>query len=268
MFIPHEPDYFPPTSNPFTLLGRMVIVYTRDVGRGFLMVLEAFMFIPLCVKARHEVSRQMYLAGFKSLGVTATVALFTGMILALQAGLILKNYGQEMRVGYLVAQTMFREMGPFMTALILSASVGSAMAAQIGTMAVSQEITALEVMSINPVRFLVMPRLLAMLVMCPVLTVYTDMIGILGGGAIAYTQLGVSWSIYYDNVLFMLEVKEIWVGMLKSAIFAVIIVGISCYQGINTTEGAVGVGHATRKAVVISFLSILIVGYVITRIFY
>ena len=148
------------------------------------------------------------LCGIKSFGVTSVVALFTGMILALQAGLILKAYGQEMRVGFLVAQTMFREMGPFMTALILAASVGSGMAALLGTMKVSQELAALEVMSINPVRFLVAPRLLAMMVMCPVLTMYTDLIGILGGGLVAYTQLGVGWTMYFDNVRFMLRSEE------------------------------------------------------------
>ena len=181
---------------------------------------------------------------------------------------MLRDYGQEMRVGTLVAQAMCREMGPFMTALILAASVGSAMAAQLGTMTVSEEIAALESMSINPVRFLVMPRLAAMMIMCPVLTVFTDLIGIVGGGFIASTQLDVAWNVYYDNVLFMLKAYEIWIGVLKAFVFSLIIVGISCYQGLAATRGAVGVGIAARRSVVMSFLSILIIGYVITRLFY
>ena len=217
---------------------------------------------------RKEVYRQMMLCGIKSFGVTSVVALFTGMILALQAGLILKAYGQEMRVGFLVAQTMFREMGPFMTALILAASVGSGMAALLGTMKVSQELAALEVMSINPVRFLVAPRLLAMMVMCPVLPMYTDLIGILGGGLVAYTQLGVGWTMYFDNVRFMLYERELWVGVFKAWVFAIIIVAISCHQGMVAKDGAVGVGLATKKSVVACFLVILIVGYIITRMFY
>jgi phospholipid/cholesterol/gamma-HCH transport system permease protein len=181
---------------------------------------------------------------------------------------ILRDYGLEMKVGTLVAEAICREMGPFMTALILSASVGSAISAQLGTMAVSEEIAALEVMSINPVRFLVMPRLFAMMIMCPVLTVYTDLIGIVGGGLVASTQLDVSWSAYYENVLFMLTTKEIWVGILKAWVFSIIIVAVSCYQGLSARDGAVGVGKATRSSVVTTFLAILIIGYFITRLFY
>lgn len=268
MIIPYEPDYFPPAGNIIARLGRKVLLILRNTGRGVKMTLEAFAFVPLFYKSRQEISRQMFMTGVKSLGVTATVALFTGMILSLQAGLILRGYGQEMKVGYLVAQTMFREMGPFMTALILAASVGSAMAAEIGTMAVSQEIAALDVMSINPVRFLVMPRLVALMITCPVLTAYTDLIGILGGGFVANTQLDVSWALYFENVRFLLYEKEIWVGMLKAFVFAIFVVGVSCYYGMAAKEGAVGVGRATRLAVVTSFLVILVTGYMITRLFY
>lgn len=249
-------------------LGMRTLDHISDVGKGVQIVLSAFIYLPYCIKAHKEVLRQLILCGQKSFGVTSTVALFTGMILALQSGLILKSYGQEMRVGFIVAQTMFREMGPFMTALILAASVGSSMAALIGTMKVSQEIAALEVMSIDPVKFLVTPRLMAMMIMCPVLTCYTDLVGILGGGVVAYTQLDVSWSIYFENVRFMLNEKELYVGAFKSWVFAVIIVGISCYQGFVTKNGAVGVGLATKRSVVTNFLVVLIVGYIITRLFY
>ena len=245
-----------------------VIRFILSVGGGTRMVFEAFRHLPSQWKNRREVIRQMMICGVKSFGVTSVVALFTGMILALQAGLILKSYGQEMRVGFLVAQTMFREMGPFMSALILAACVGSGMAALLGTMKVSQELAALEVMSIDPVRFLVTPRLLAMMVMCPVLTCYTDLIGILGGGMVAYTQLEVGWTVYFENVRFMLYEKELWVGICKAWAFSVLIVGISCWLGMNARDGAVGVGLATKRSVVINFLTILIVGYMITRLFY
>lgn len=268
MIIPYEPDYYPPSDSPLVCLGRLGLKGLRSLGRCLLLVGEAFLFLPLFYRSREEIVRQMYLSGIRSFGVTSIVAFFTGMILSLQSGVILRDYGQEMRVGTLVAQAICREMGPFMTALILSASVGSAIAAQLGTMAVSEEIAALEVMSINPIRFLVMPRLLAMMLMCPVLTVYTDLIGILGGGLVAVTQLDVSWSSYYENVLFMLTAKEIWIGILKAWVFSIIIVAVSCYQGMSARDGAVGVGIATRRSVVISFLAILIIGYFITRLFY
>lgn len=252
-----------------SILGEEVIDLIRSIGSGVMMTLSAFYHIPATMrKNRKEVLNQLILCGTKSFWVTSTVALFTGMILALQAGLILKSYGQEMRVGFLVSQTMFREMGPFMTALILAASVGSSMAALVGTMQVSQEVAALEVMGIDPVRFLVTPRLLAMMLMCPVLTYYTDLIGILGGGIVAKTQLGVGWGTYFENVYFMLHFKELWIGGFKAWVFGIIISGISCHQGFSAEKGAVGVGLATKRSVVANFLVVLIVGYIITRLFY
>jgi phospholipid/cholesterol/gamma-HCH transport system permease protein len=270
MIVPYEQDHIPPDLNPFARFRWITLLRIRNMGRAVIMILQAFFFLPQFYRSRRDIRHYMFLIGIRSFGVTSTVALFTGMILALQAGLVLKEYGQEMRVGTLVCQSMCREMGPFMTALILAASVGSAMAAQLGTMAVSEEITALEIMSVNPVRFLVMPRLLAMMIMCPALTVYTTIIGIIGGGLVAKTQLDVPWPLYFEHVfnLDFFGVKEIWVGVLKAFVFSIIVVTISCYQGMATTGGAIGVGIATRKSVVFSFLAILIVGYCITRIFY
>jgi phospholipid/cholesterol/gamma-HCH transport system permease protein len=163
---------------------------------------------------------------------------------------------------------MIREMGPFMTGLIIAASVGSAIAAQLGTMTVSEEIAALEVMSINPNRFLVMPRLVALAVMMPILSVYTNILGILGGAVVGATQLGVSVQSYMDNATEFATNKDLYVGLLKAFIFGVIITTVSCHQGFMTTEGAVGVGKATRRSVIISFLVILVVGYMVTRLFY
>ncbi len=219
-------------------------------------------------RSRPEVFYQLYVTGIKSLGVISVVALFTGMILALQTGLELKKFGQEVNIGAAVMVSMLREMGPFMTALILAASVGSAIAAELGTMTVSEEIAALEVMSISPVRFLVMPRLVAMILMTPILTFYASMLGVLGGALVGYTQLGVSVVAYVDNATRFAENKDLYVGLLKSLIFGVIITIVACYQGFSTTEGAVGVGRATRRCVIISFLLVLIVGYVITRMLY
>ncbi|MFW5997117.1 MAG: MlaE family ABC transporter permease [Verrucomicrobiota bacterium] len=249
-------------------MGRILLLNVRNAGRAVLITLEAFFWHIHLFQRRREVGRQLFFCGVRSFGVTSVVALFTGMILSLQAGLILRDYGQAEQVGTLVVQTMCREMGPFMTALILAASVGSAMAAELGTMNVSEEIEAMHVMSINPVRFLVMPRLFAFMVMCPVLTIYANVIGGAGGMLVASTQLGVSPSAYYDNALTFLHLKEIYVGLFKAWIFGILIVSVACYQGLSATNGALGVGRATRTTVVISFLLVLIVGYIITRLFY
>jgi phospholipid/cholesterol/gamma-HCH transport system permease protein len=222
----------------------------------------------LSKRSRMVVLYQLYVTGIKSLGVISVVAIFTGMILALQTGLELRKFGQEVNIGVAVMVSMLREMGPFMTALILAASVGSAMAAELGTMTVSEEIAALEVMSIPPVRFLVMPRLVAMMIMTPLLTFYACMLGVVGGAIVGSTQLGVSVHAYLDNATRWAENKDLYVGLFKSFVFGIMITTICCYEGFATTEGAVGVGRATRRSVVISFLAILVVGYIITRLFY
>jgi phospholipid/cholesterol/gamma-HCH transport system permease protein len=234
------------------------------------MIGEAFlhMRVMFSKRNRHEVLYQMFLTGIKSLGVITVVAMFTGMILALQTGLELRRFGQEVNIGTAVTVVMMREMGPFMTGLIIAASVGSAIAAQMGTMVVSEEIAALELMSINPVRFLVMPRLVALMVMMPLLTIYTNIIGSVGGAVVGQTQLGVSPTAYFDNALRYAMNKDLYVGLLKACVFGVIITTVACHQGFATKEGAVGVGIATRKTVVISFLTILVVGYMLTRLFY
>jgi phospholipid/cholesterol/gamma-HCH transport system permease protein len=247
-----------------------VVLVWRNTGIAMLMLLEAFRDLPYMFskKHRHDVLHQQFLTGIKSLGVITVVGLFTGMILALQTGLELRRFGQEVYIGSAVTIVMLREMGPFMTGLIIAASVGSAMAAQIGTMTVSEEISALEIMSIRPVRYLVTPRLVAMITMMPLVTVYTNIIGIAGGAIVGQTQLGVSMQAYMDNATQFAENKDLYVGLLKSIVFGIIIATVACHQGFSASQGAVGVGRATRRTVVVSFLVILTVGYMITRLFY
>lgn len=251
-------------------IGGQVLQLFHDTGHAMFMLLEAAWFIRFAFgkRSRHETVTQLFITGIKSLAVISVVAMFTGMILALQTGLELRRYGQEVYIGSAVAVSMIREMGPFMTGLIISASVGSAIAAQLGTMTVSEEIAALEVMSINPNRFLVMPRLVALTLMMPILTIYTNILGILGGAIVGSTQLGVSVTSYMNNATEFATNKDLYVGLLKAFIFGIIITTVACHQGFMTTEGAVGVGKATRRSVIISFLVILVVGYMVTRMFY
>lgn len=260
----HEPEGF------LARFGRWVLVLCQSVGQAALITLRALAYSvqALSARSRREVSYQMYVTGIRSLGVLSVVALFTGMIFALQVGLELQPYGQEDQVGGGVTVVMMREMGPFMTGMIIAASVGSAIAAQLGTMTVSEEIAALEIMSIDPVRFLVMPRLVALMLMMPILTFYTDMLAVVGGGIIAQTQLGVSPEVYIDNLLLYAENKDLYVGLIKAFVFGIIICAVACFQGFATKSGAVGVGQATRRTVVVSFLTILVVGFIITKLLY
>ena len=268
--ITREPEYFPPSINSLGRAGRLVLFACRATGQATMLLWNSILSLRFAFtrRSRREIVVQMYVSRIKSLGVITVVAVFTGMILALQTGIELRRFNQEVNVGTAVMVSMLREMGPFMTGLILAACVGSAMAAQIGTMVVSEEVAALEIMSINPVRFLVMPRLVSMAFMTPLLAFYSCIMGVVGGGVVAMTQLGVAWNAYIDNATLYAEVKDLYVGLLKAFLFGIIITIVSCHEGFATTQGAVGVGMATRKSVIVSFLMILIVGYIVTRLFY
>jgi len=212
--------------------------------------------------------RQMFICGVQTIPVTMVVTIFTGMILALNGGLSLERIGQESLLGGVVAVSMAREMGPFMTALILAASVGSAMAAEVGTMKVSEEIDALEVMSIDPARFLVLPRLLAMAIMTPALTIYIVFVGTLGGAVMSYAQYQVPLGLFKSVALEFLELKDVYTGILKAYIFGIVIATVGCSQGLRARGGAIGVGQATRQTVVVSYLLIIVLGYYVTFLFY
>lgn len=265
-----EPILLPPARNSLGRIGRELVATMRSTGRAVMLLGATIASLRFAGtrRARREILMQMYVAGIRSLGVITVVAIFTGMILALQTGIELRRFNQEINIGTAVMVSMLREMGPFMTGLILAACVGSSIAAQLGTMTVSEEIAALEIMSVDPVRFLVMPRLVAMMVMTPLLAFYTCVIGVLGGGIVGVTQLGVAWSAYLDNATLFATNRDLYVGLLKAFVFGVTITTVACHQGFATQQGAVGVGQATRQSVIVSFLLILVFGYMVTRFFY
>jgi phospholipid/cholesterol/gamma-HCH transport system permease protein len=217
------------------------------------------------------VREQLVVCGVVPLPVVGVVGTFTGMILALQVGVELSAYGQAERISDIIGVILFREMGPFMTAMILTASVGSAMAAEVGTMAVSEELDALEVMSIDPISFLVMPRLLALAVMTPLLTFLGNVLGVLGGAIVCRTQLDIPADVYFRNVIdslradpdspFGLLPEEILSGTLKALVFGILVASVSCASGLRATGGALGVGRAVRRAVVACFLLLIVTGY-------
>ena len=249
-------------------LGKYFIEKMCGIGHAIFIIFDCSRYFFKLYERRVEWFKQMFNISIKSFFIVGIVAFFTGMILALQAGLILQRFSQEFYVATIVTETMWREMGPFMTALILAASVGSSYTAEIGTMKISEEISALKLMNINPTDFLVMPKFFAFIIMCPVLTLFTNVIGTLGGMLVAYTQLNIEMVTYYNYSLNLLEIKAIYMSLFKAFIFAILIVAISSHQGFITKNGAIGVGIATRRAVVLSFIYILISGYFITRLFY
>lgn len=248
--------------------GSGVIKAIDKAGFTVMLIGETLYYTKSAFRKRGEILKQMYIAGVKSFLVCSLVAMFSGMILALQTGVEMMRFQQQALVGNLVISTMTREFAPLMTAIIILAFVGSAMAAEIGTMTVSEEIDALQMMCISPAEFLVMPRMVSLAIMLPVATIYSNFVGTLGGGVVAYFQLNVPFDTYYAHVLDSLHFKAVYSGILKAFIFGIIISGVSCSNGLKATNGAIGVGQATRSSVVVSFLLVLIIGYFITSFFY
>lgn len=223
-----------------------------------------------------SVVSQMYFCGVKALGVSTIVALFMGMIVSLQGGIELKKFNQAELIGAAVAVSMCREMGPMITAIILTAMVGSTIAAEIGTMKVSEEIDALEVMAIDPIRLLVTPRVVALTLMTFALTILVNLLGILGGGIVAVAQLDVPFDRYLESAqtmltnrdLFGLVPKDVYTGLIKSFVFGALISTVACAQGLVARGGPLGVGRAVRRTVVASIMLVLVFGYLMTAFFY
>ncbi len=220
-------------------------------------------------------ARLMYDNGLKSLPVVTVVALFSGMIITMQTGLEVARLGEEEFLGPLVAQTFAREFGPFVTCIILVGTVVSAYAAEIGTMSVSEEVDALEVMSIDPIGYLAAPRILALTIMTFLLTLCAVLVGILGGSIVGYTHLGIPIKSFLDRGLQSLEGREwlglprdLYGGLLKASLTAFVIAGVGCAQGLRAKGGALGVGRAVRRAVITSIVLILVLSHVFTWLTY
>ncbi|MBQ6136257.1 MAG: ABC transporter permease [Kiritimatiellae bacterium] len=218
--------------------------------------------------SRADLVKQLYVTGIRTLPVVTVVSLFMGMILALQVGLELRRFNQEIYLGAAVMLSLVREMGPFSCGLCLAACVGSAIAAELGTMKVNDEVAALEIMSISPIRFLAAPRILALFLMAPVLSFYCCVIGTIGGGVVGVTQLGVDFAQYMSSAISIADTKDLFVGLLKAVVFGVVIGTVSVAEGFGADLGATGVGKSTQRSVIVSFLMILMLGYMVTRMCY
>ena len=239
-----------------------------SIGTAILDTTEAFSYAPKLWHRRDFFAKEIVNSGLKTFFVISIVSFFTGMILCLQTGLQLAVLGQQEFVGFVVAKSMFTEMGPFMTSLIIAASIGASYTSEIASMNVSEELAALRIMGINSNDFVIMPKLFALMCVAPVLTIYSNTLGSIGGMIIAYTKLNVGFEIYIDSVINSIKSKDIFVGLLKSEVFALIIITISNAKGLKASLGSSGISKATRQGVIISFLMILITGYFISSVFY
>lgn len=211
---------------------------------------------------------QMVLMGVNSIPIVVVICFFVGLILAMQAAYQLERFGAAIFVANLVSVTITREMGPLITAIIVAGRSGSAIAAEIGTMKVYEEIDALQTMGFNPIKFLVVPRFAALLIMLPCLTLIADFVGIAGGFFLAIFNLKIAFIRYFNQTIEALVMKDLITGLAKTIIFATIISQIGCYQGFGVSGGAEGVGKATTASVVTSIFLIIVADLLSTMFFY
>ncbi len=251
----------------FSYLGEKFIFIIQELGFLFLFLLEGIWKI-FPVQFR-KIAQQVYFIGVKSLSIVLLVGLFTGMVLGLQLYYTLVKFGSETILGGAVALSLFREMGPVLTSLMVVARAGSAMTAEIGIMRVTEQIDALVTMDVNPIRFLFTPRLIASIISFPILTAFFNVFGIIGGYLTGVVLLGINPYIYFSRMEDLVKIEDVLCGYYKALVFGVFVVTICCYCGFFVHKrkegfGAKGVSFATTSAVVLSCVGVLILDYVLT----
>src|SRR5580765_4236918 len=241
----------------FANLGEMAMLFWRPLRA-----------LPLTWRQRHKVFDQFFEIGNASLLMVCILSFFIGGVLALQTGPFMAQRGLVSYLGGIVGYSLCRELAPIMMGILIAGRIGSAMAAEIGSMRVYQEIDALRTMNINPVHYLVLPRIVAIGVALPMLVVFADLVGWLGGAVVAAAnhQIDVSFQHYFANLREVVEVQDVSHGVFKSFCFALIIGVVSCHQGLATIGGPRGIGRSVTKAVVNSIVFVVISDYVLTRV--
>jgi phospholipid/cholesterol/gamma-HCH transport system permease protein len=249
-------------------LGRAVLAWVEEIGKILLLFISVLSWMFRPPLKLHNIFKQMEFVGVKSIFVVVLTGTFTGMVMALQGYHGFRMFGAESLVGSTVALGMTRELGPVLTSLMVTARAGSAMAAEIGTMRVTEQIDALSVMAANPVKHLIVPRVIAGVLMVPLLTVVSDFTGILGGYFVGVHVLDINSGVFIKNITRLVDLNDIYNGLVKAACFGLIMALIGCYKGFNTYGGAEGVGRATTEAVVLASITILISDYFLTAIMF
>lgn len=250
-------------------LGRYFTGLCTQAGSMFMFMCEGIYLMFAGNRQLPKVFNQVFFIGSKSLLLIALIGIFTGMVLGLQGYYTLIKFGSEGLLGAAVALTLIRELAPVLTAIMVTGRAGSAMAAEIGVMRITDQIDALEVMDINPKGYLVAPRLTASLIVFPLLTAIFNVIGIIGGYITGVVMLGINQGVYFERIESSVTMSDINGGFIKSLVFAVIVATVSCYQGYYThmrrdSVGPEAVSSSTTAAVVVSCVMILIADYVLT----
>lgn len=257
----------------FGRIGRRVLPVRRDIRDAAVVINQTFYWAFVSpfrgkpLRLRASIS-EMVKAGYNSVPIVSVISFFVGIILALQAAYQLKRVGAMIYVADLVGVSLTRELGPILTAIIVAGRSGSAFAAEIGSMKSAEEVDALVTMGINPVRFLVVPKLIALMVMLPALTVFSDVVGIFGGFLLSVTALEMNAFNYFQETTIALHVKDIVTGLVKAWCFGVVITIVAAYEGFRVEGGAEEVGLRTTSSVVVSIFLIIVFDLFFTALFY
>lgn len=249
-------------------LGTGTIAFLSYIGGASVLFIQTVLWIFVPPFKRRQILDQMSKIGVDSLPIVFLTSLFTGIVLALQSAYQMKQLNAEMYIASLVALSMTRELGPVLTALVVAGRVGASITAELGTMKVTEQIDALETLATNPVKYLVTPRFIALVIMVPLLTVYADFIGIIGGYIVGVYKLNIGHHMYMKMTWDPLKYKDVFTGLIKSVSFGIIICTISCFEGMRAEGGAEGVGKATTLSVVTSFILIIAADCLFTAFFY
>jgi len=261
-------EWSAPFFRPFNAVGRVVIEWVDHLGAATIFLLAALW---KSFRARQfaKVVSQLYYIGARSTAIILLISLFTGMVLGLQSYHALAKFGAQGAVGILVALSLIRELGPVLTAIMVTARAGSAITAEIGIQRISEQIDALQTMRIDPLKHVISPRISAAIISFPILATFFNLVGIIGGYISSVLLLGLNPGIYFNSIQANVEMKDITDGLIKTIVFAVIVATVCCYQGYyahqrKDSHGAKAVGMATTSAVVISCVLILVADYVVT----
>jgi phospholipid/cholesterol/gamma-HCH transport system permease protein len=239
----------------------------EGIGSAIQLLLRSASYLPTLPRQFGRFIDQCYMIGYTTLPIVAILSFFIGSVLALQAGDAMQNFGAKQFIGTLVGFSMAKELGPVMVAILLAGRVGSAITAELASMKVYQEIDALETMNIPPARMLVMPRLAAVLVMMPVLTIIADLVGWFGGAIVSkYVNfIAIDPPAYFAAMRRFLEFRDVFDGLVKAEVFGFVVILVCCNIGLNTRGGPREIGAAVTRAVVTSLILILVLDYFVTR---
>ncbi len=254
--------------NFFEIIGEKTLRFFEGIGEVAILLKDIFITLPKVFRNFHLTTQQMLFMGVSSLPLVLITSIFTGGVSAVQAAYQFSDYVPMRYLGTAVGKAVVIELGPVLTALVVAGRVGAGIAAELGTMKVTEQIDALETLALNPIRFLVVPRFLSGIFMLPVLTIFSDFVAILGGLGVSVFLLGISSYTFLNGLKLFFHTRDLIGGLVKAVVFGGIIATMGCYHGFKTQGGAEGVGKSTTRAVVFSSVLILISDYVIASIFF